>query len=327
LLILMSLSIIFSVVIYTVTYNEIQARVGRLEESIQQYNSFANYPLKLNPETIGDMELRQSKSNLILELLYSNCVILVAGGFISYLLAQKNLQPIQKAHEAQSRFTSDASHELRTPLAVMKTEIEVALRDKDADTKTLREILSSNLEEVDKLSKLASMLLDLSRLDSGKLEFKTFNYVKAVKDVISSLKQPKNRIKFTGKNKLSIYGNETAIQDLIKILIDNALKYSPDKSVVSVGLSVKQKQSILEIKNTGQGIPPEKIEHIFDRFFRIDDSRTCCDEKSYGLGLPLAKKIIEVHNGEIIAKSTINVETVFIAKIPIGSRLKNNNKQ
>lgn len=323
----MSLSITFSIVIYSLAYSEVQSRLGRFQSTIQQYGiTIHGGPLDFEPESFKAIELSAARDNLLTELFYVNIVVLLAGGFISYLLAQKNLKPIQRAHEAQSRFTSDASHELRTPLAVMKTEIEVALRDKKSTNDDLRTTLSSNLEEVDKLSRLASMLLELSKLDSGNLEFDLFNFTKATTDIIDGFRQPVSRINFVGKKQVIVNGNETALQDLVKILIDNALKYSPKKSKITVKLSTKQRLAVLEVKNTGPGIKPDKIEHIFDRFFRTDDSRTSHTQKSYGLGLSLAKKIVDTHNGEIIAISKPDVETIFIAKVPLNNSIQANSK-
>lgn len=317
LLVLMLLSLAFSLIIYKTTYTEIISRFGRLQTTILQHDSQTT----ITPISINESEIKQVSQNLIITLVSFNCIIFIIGGFVSFLLAQKNLKPIKQAHESQSRFTSDASHELRTPLAVMKTEIEVALRDKKSTQKYLREVLTSNLEEVDNLSRLATMLLDLSRIDNKNLEFKKFDLVQSTKEAFDSFKQPSARLSFSNNNKILAYGNKVALQDLTKILIDNALKYSPTKSLVSVNLSSKQNQAILEVKNTGPGIPADKIEHIFDRFFRSDDSRTCCENKSYGLGLALAKKIIEVHGGEIIATSNPDVETIFLAKIPLGNHI------
>src|SRR5690606_24862255 len=96
--------------------------------------------------------------------------IWLAGGVGSYYLARRTLRPIEEAHEAQSRFTSDASHELRTPLASMKTELEVALRDPALNKEEMRELLVSNLEEVDKLTKLSQNLLQLSRLEQENIQ-------------------------------------------------------------------------------------------------------------------------------------------------------------
>jgi len=322
LLILMLISVVFSTVIYAVTYNELDLRLGRFQNSMQQTNNFIPLLVASGFDNARSAELTEAKANIIIELFYVNVVILVTGGITSYFLARRSLLPLEKAHEEQSRFTSDASHELRTPLAVMKTEIEVTLRDKKASNENLKETLASNLEEVDKLSKLAEMLLDLSRLESEKLEFRQVNFSKIAKDIIDSNKQPDSRLQFDAKKQIYVYGNETALADLVKILIDNAMKYSPETTQISAKLYNSSKHAKLEVKNTGPGIKPDKIEHIFERFYRADDSRTNGSKKSYGLGLSLAKKIVDLHNGEIVVKSSPNVETVFTIILPLGQNIQ-----
>lgn len=317
LLILMILSIIFSFIIYAITYNEVQLRLNRFQQTIQSSEYTKPYHGKGLPDLLFSGELNNTSNNLLKELIYVNILVLIAGGLLSYILARRNLEPIEMIHESQSRFTSDASHELRTPLATMKTEIEVALRDKKATPKELRETLSSNLEEVEKLSKLSEMLLKLSMLDNQQLEFKLVNFTKIIDSVIGDYKHVSNRIKFIGNKPIMVIGSEDALSSLVKILIDNALKYSPEESIVVVRVFRNLKYTLLDVKNTGAGIKPEKIKHIFDRFYRADDSRTHNKTKSFGLGLAIAKKIVDVHQGTISVQSIPNKETIFSVLIPL----------
>lgn len=319
LLILMLLSIVFSIVIYRVAYIEVETRLERFQTTMQGSSDMAAHIMVT--DVMRDTELNQARTNLSLELFYVNIFVLICGGFASYFLAKRHLLPIEKAHEAQSRFTSDASHELRTPLAVMKTEIEVTLRDKNATANDFKDILSSNLEEVDKLSKLAEMLLNLSRLDTTKLKLGPVNLNKIVKSIIKDFGQPQNRILFKSRKQLIINGNDMAIADLVKILIDNALQYSPKDSKISVSISRQDSCAKLEIINAGPGIQPAKLPHIFDRFYRADSSRTSGKHKGYGLGLALAKSIVELHNGEIIVTSTPDIETVFTVLLNLNKKL------
>jgi signal transduction histidine kinase len=311
----MSLSIIFSAVIYNITSGEIETRLERFQVSIQASHGFI--PPNMTTQLLMSDELSQAQSNLIIELFYVNLIVLIIGGFISYYLASHNLLPIEKAHEAQSRFTSDASHELRTPLAVMKTELEVVLRDKTATTDDLRQVLSSNLEEVDKLTKLAEMLLNLSRLDSTKLKMGPISLSKIAKNIIKDFNQPQSRITLISKKSHMIKGNEMAIADLIKILTDNALQYSPKDSQININIYSQDNHANFKITNAGPGIQPNKLAYVFDRFYRADSSRTNGDNKGYGLGLALAKKIVELHDGELSASSVPGKETTFSFILPI----------
>src|SRR5680860_546650 len=321
LLILMSLSIIFSVIIYQLASSEIQTRLEGFQTSL--YESKSIDPLLPDTTIILADQAEQTEANLFIGLFYINLMILAVGGFGSYFLARRSLLPIQKAHEAQSRFTSDASHELRTPLAIIKTEIEVALLDKNSTKGDLKEVLSSNLEEVDKLSQLAEMLLNLSQLDHTKLKIGSVNLEKITKGIIKDFKQPSDRILVNAKKHLSVNGNETAIANLIKVLIDNALQYSPKDSLISINLSQIYQHAKFEITNTGPGIRSNKLPYIFERFYRADPSRTSYEHKGYGLGLAIAKNIVELHDGELTVSSIPNQKTTFTFILPLNSNLIN----
>jgi len=312
----MSLSIVFSVAIFFVSTNEIQTRLTNFQTSIQGLIDPDQVPSSLNTIIHASNGIRVS-DNLILALVYVNLVVLFGGGFLSYYLATQSLIPIKKVHDSQSRFTSDTSHELRTPLAVMKTELEVALRDKNATVDELKSVLSSNLEEVDKLTKLAEMLLNLSQLENTKLKLGPVNLNKVTHDIIDRLKIPKKRISISPGKQQIVWGNETALMDSIKVLVDNSAQYSPKDSVIRIDISNYDDVSVkFTITNTGAGIQPDKLPFVFERFYRADSSRTDSGNKGYGLGLALAKNIIELHNGTISASSTPDEETTFTVILP-----------
>lgn len=301
-------------------------RLGDFQTNIQE--SIADTQSTMIDKIIHASEDLIDSNELVVELIYVNLFVFIGGGFISYFLARRSLIPIKKVHEAQSRFTSDTSHELRTPLAVMKTELEVALRDNNATTDSLKQVLSSNLEEVDKLSKLAEMLLNLSQLDNAKLKLDPINLSKVTRKTIDDFKQPKNRIDLSAHKQQVVYGNEMAIADLVKVLIDNAIQYSPVDSTIHIIISqLNDSHTKFEIINTGPGIQPDKIPHIFDRFYQADTSRTNKNIKSYGLGLALAKNIAELHNGGLSVKSVPDVSTTFTLILPLNSDIQTKTKK
>lgn len=316
LLILMLLSITFSIVIYQVASSEVHTRLEKFQFNLQDGRDFSLLPFN-GAANLRQIEEANANANMSIGLLYVNLFVLVGGGIGSYLLAKKNIQPIEQAHEAQSRFTSDASHELRTPLAVMKTELEVAIKDKNATTDELKEVLQSNLEEVEKLSRLAEMLLSLSRSDHAKLKIESVDLYKITLQTIKDFGIPSERIRIKSPKKLIIKGNETSISELIKVLTENALLYSPHDSIVNIVLSKQGTDAKFDITNTGPGIQPDKLPHIFDRFYRADSSRTNGHKKGYGLGLSLAKRIVELHKGELSASSIPGKETTFSFLVPI----------
>ncbi len=315
LLILMLISIVFSVVIFNITAHEVGTRLEHLETSLQRTPGFIGGPPPTN--TARTIETRDASTTIGLELIYANVCILILGGLGSYFLARRTLRPIEQAHEAQSRFTSDASHELRTPLAVMKTELEVALRDPNSSVDELRDILTSNLEEVEKLSQLSEMLLSLSRLDHDNLELQPTDIVETTREAMARFSLPADRIQLKAPTRLAVMANQPALRELVCILLDNALKYSPADSLVSIVLTKQTPYARFEITNTGPGIAPEKLPYIFDRFYRADSSRTSGEQKGYGLGLALAKKIVELHNGELSVTSEIGHRTSFTVLLPL----------
>ncbi|MDK2899200.1 MAG: hypothetical protein PWQ10_387 [Patescibacteria group bacterium] len=312
-MILMTVSISFSFAVFQVASSEIGNRLDRFQISFQESIDLNTLSSKI--DNLRDNEISKAAENLSIELIYANLIVLIMGGVGSYLLACHSIKPIKKAHEAQSRFTSDASHELRTPLSVMKTEIEVALRDKNPTINELKTTLSSNLEEIDRLNKLSEMLLNLSRLEQTKLKTHPINLNKITNNIIKELKQLSIRMSATYKGRQIIEANEEALTDLIRILINNALTYSPKDSKILINITKQDNFARFQISNSGDGIKADKIPYIFDRFYRADSSRT--NNKGYGLGLSLAKKIVELHNGKISVISIPKKETTFTVLLPL----------
>lgn len=321
--ILIAISLLFSVVIYSIASSEVGNRIGILETS-PKFSFNVGNPTLFN--TYRNIQVREAKANLITSLTITNICIWIAGGIGSYYLARRSLKPIEEAHEAQSRFTSDASHELRTPLASMKTEIEVALRDPSLQKEEMRELLESNLEEVDKLSKLSHMLLQLSRLDHDGIPREKVELSKLVTAAVSRFNKSQGRIEIEEGKSRPVIANPFSTEELLGILLDNALKYSPDDSTVRVRFVVRKDMSGFEVTNSGDGIAPEVLPHIFDRFYRADTSRTSGDKKGYGLGLSLAKKIVELSEGELSVTSAPGHETTFAVYLPIFSADKAKNQ-
>lgn len=313
LLILMVISLSFSVVIYQISAHEVNMRLERLQKTLSTQPESIRTPV----DDARITEMAEVSNHLTSGLFFANLSVFICGGVGSYLLARRTLTPIEHAHEAQSRFTSDASHELRTPLASMRAELEVTLRDTSTTKKEYRELLQSNLEEVIKLSKLSEMLLNLSRLDHDKLEKTKVNLTQTVGEVVKHFSIPRDRVRVSARKDVFVVGNDIAIYELISILIDNALKYSPPDSLVVISLTSRNRQARFEITNTGPGISNEVLPHIFDRFYRGDSSRTKSTQSGYGLGLALAKKIVQLHNGELLASSAPDHATTFTFLLPI----------
>lgn len=316
LLILMTVGFIFSVVIYQVAAIEVDARLETLQHRIERETGLTI--LDYDFAKFRSLQARQAEIAIFTNLFYMNALFLAVGGIASYVMARRTLQPIEQAHEAQSRFTSDASHELRTPLAAMKTELEVALRDPSLSKEEMKELLASNLEEVNKLTQISQTLLLLSRLEHSALPTGRVAFDDIVRRIVERLNRTKPRIVYAPPEKpLYIKAHQVSIEELATILLDNALKYSPPASKVRVSLGKEGKKAQLQVTNTGKGIKPEDLPHIFERFYRVDESRTNGKKTGFGLGLSLAKKIVELHKGDFTASSEPGRETVFTVSLPL----------
>lgn len=320
-LIVMTISLAFSVSIYRIASDELDRGLGRQSRILQ------DIPITQLPRTFQDLEdLRQqqideSNQHLQLTLLYFNLLILAIASGLSYYFAKRTLQPIEDAVEAQNRFTADASHELRTPLTAMRSEIEVNLRDKDLKLPEAKALLQSNLEEIEKLESLSNALLKLARSEKAeKTGFEPASLSEIITEAyekVESLAQMKS-IEF--KNNISdieIMGDKQSLVELFVILLDNAIKYSLEKSKIFIATGRENHFALVGVKDEGVGIKASDIPYIFNRFYRADTSRSKEKISGYGLGLSIAKQITDLHNGTITVESKPGKGSEFIVRLPL----------
>lgn len=313
--IIMLMSVGFSVIFYNTSSHELQRKLPpptifyRVSDNDQ-----------LGYERYVDNRVNEARKHLMLNLVLVNLLTLGAGSAVSYLLARRTLEPIEQAIEAQARFASDASHELRTPLAAIQTENEVALRKDSLSLERARELLQSNVEEVKKLRELAEGLLRLAREDRHELEIKPVSLAdvttEAMNRVLKSA-QAKNITITDEVGAVKALGDQPSLVQILAVLLDNAIKYSAEGQNVTVTASAKGKQAQLSVIDEGQGIAAADLPHIFDRFYRADSSRSSQHESGYGLGLSIAYKIIQQHNGTITVTSAPGRGSTFTIKLPL----------
>jgi len=307
--ILMTTCIFFSVIIFQISNGEVTTRIDSFEKRLERPKDLQSFLL------FRQAQLDEAQLSLFMALLYSNLVILLLGGIGCYVLARRTLQPIEQTHEAIARFTSDASHELRTPLAIMKSELEVALRDSKMTKRDMRALLESNLEEVNRLSELSQTLLQLSRQQYSDVEMKRVNLAEVVARAQTALGEPAERVQASISAKLWLRANPSSLTELIMILLDNALRYSPSGSAVRVKATTRGQYIALRIHNEGQGIAADDLPHIFEPFYRGDKSRT--GTSGYGLGLSLAKKLADLHGASLELTSKpgkLTTATIWLKK-------------
>lgn len=233
-------------------------------------------------------------------------VVIIFG--ISVLLANWAIKPVDKAWQQQKQFVADASHELKTPLTVISANTDVILSNADDTVESQSKWLNYIKEETKRMTKLVNSMLYIAKYDSNELKFAATQF--DLSDILSSICLQYEALVFEkGKqleteieDKIFIKGDEDKIKQLINILLDNAQKYSTDNGKIKAMLSRNQKTGKirLAVANTSDYIAPDKLEKIFDRFYRLDDSRNRKTGGS-GLGLNIAKSIVEAHGGEIKA--------------------------
>lgn len=317
----MLISLFFSFNNYQLSVNELRSGFRRQAELLDQEDNFIlpnQVRKQLNNQRQEQYEIIRNR--ILSRLIATNIFILVGGGFISYYFARRTIKPIEDSKERQASFTADASHELRTPLAVMQSEIEVSLMDKKLNLKTAKDQLKSNLEEVQKLTKLSEGLLELTTSethnhDKQKVYLKDLA-VSSVNKFTTVAKLKKIKINKQIKTNKSIYANKSSLEQVVNILLDNAIKYSPAGSEVDLKAYDARKNVVLEVTNQGSGIDQKDHRKIFDRFYRVDKSRSKQNEAGHGLGLSIAKNIVELNGGKIEIKSALNKPTTFIVKLP-----------
>jgi signal transduction histidine kinase len=222
--------------------------------------------------------------------------------------------------ESQNRFVTDASHELRTPLTAILTSNEVALRKPKLTLPQAKEVIKSSTEEIIKLKDLTDGLLTLSK--QGNDSSKVFSLQTVSGDAMNQIMptaQAKNiSIDDTVPN-IQVRGNQQSLTQVLVILLDNAIKYSSENKTVYVAGSKKNKTAYLSVRDKGQGISPDDLPHVFERFYRADQSRTKSETNGYGIGLSIAKKIIEQHGGKITVASTPKIGTTFSIELPLAA--------
>lgn len=310
LLILTILSLLFSGIVYNIAANELH-RPGPGNQTQVTYS----YSLRNDFEDWRLAREEEGKTRLVTSLVVFNIVVIATGGLASYYLAKRTLQPIEEALEAQTRFSSDAAHELRTPLAVMQSEIEIGLRG-NASAKEQNELLQSNLDEVGRLRSLTDRLLLLSNFKT--VEVTTTSLDDVVTDAINRvipLAQAKHIGIDSTVGKQKATANAEVLTDTLVVLLDNAIKYSPKKSTVTVHAREQGKHILLEVTDTGHGIDEKDLPHIFDRFYRADTSRSKTHVEGHGLGLSIAKRSVEAMGGNISATSELDKGTTFTIRL------------
>lgn len=256
-------------------------------------------------------------------------VVLLATIIMGYVLSRITLAPTREALEAQKQFIGNVAHELRTPLSIIKTNTEVALLDNTVDP-GMRETLLSNVEELDRTSEIINNLLTFSRfVQPGRLEFKDVDLGTVVDTIVDKLTILADRkhidISVRKSDYRTVWGNTIALEQVVMNILKNAITYTPNNGRILVTVEPNYRGFIeLVIKDSGIGISRRDLFHIFEPFYRADQSRTRrAGGPGSGLGLAIVHELIKLHRGDIHVVSAPGRGTSVIALIPCGSRPNN----
>ena len=235
------------------------------------------------------------------------------------------ISKLEQAFERERRFTADASHELRTPLAVLRGDIEVALR-RDRSLEEYKRVLTSSLEEIERITRLTDDLLTLARSDAGekvvelapvrldRLAVEAHSYIRPLAESAGI------ELACEGaQSPIVVEGDEKRLKQLLVNLLENAIKYTPAGGSARLSIATQDTSALLEVSDTGRGIPAESLPHIFERFYRQTDPR---DSRvtGFGLGLAISKWIVDAHRGSIEAESAEGKGSRFTVRLPLAGQ-------
>ncbi len=231
------------------------------------------------------------------------------------------LDRIQGSFEQQNTFVSDASHELRTPISVIQGYADLLKRWGTTEPAVLDESIDAIKSEADYMKGLVEKLLFLASTDKKKqhIECKPFALHELIDEVVkeSRLIDSKHQFSSESNDAIMLNGDQALIKQALRIFIDNSIKFTPEGGAIQLNSSLQGQKALITVEDTGIGIAPEDLPHIFNRFYKADKSRSR-EGSGAGLGLSIGKWIIEQHKGEIRAESTLHQGTKIIVSLPTG---------
>lgn len=261
---------------------------------------------------------------LLMTFLLVGIAMLAMIYLISLFFANRAIRPIKASWEKQKQFIADASHELKTPLTIIRANADALLTNQEEPVKKQRKWLDYMQQEITRMEKLVNDLLVLAKTENTSIRtcYVPFHLSEVVNDVILSMEviifEKGFHLTHTIENNIMVKGDAEQIKQVVCILLDNAIKYTDQNGIIEISLKKAKGRVVFSIKNSGRGISQEELPKVFDRFYRTDPSRTK-ESGGYGLGLTVARSIIQQHGGEIVAQSVENQFTTFSFSLRLSS--------
>lgn len=289
--------------------------------SVVLYKSFEGNLSDASEDTFSGIEshhqfVEDTLSTVRNEILFTDIIILLIAAGVSYVLADYTLKPIQRSMENQRKFSENASHELRTPLAVMKNDIEVLLRNPSPSKELTQETLRSNIEEINRMSKMTKDLLVIARAENNadvaeeKLDIGTVVQVTA--DRLRPFAESKSiRLSVSADSPLYVLGTTSALERVITNLLQNAIEYTPPNGSIMLSAKKSTDKVLVSVADTGVGIDAKDVSHIFERFYKGEGAT------GSGLGLSIVKELIKLHGGEVSIESEKGNGTKISFSLPV----------
>ena len=253
----------------------------------------------------------------------SLAVFLLLAGAVGHFAAGRALVPIRRSFEAQRQFVADASHELRTPLSVIQASLDVVEKEERERMSSLsRQIFDDLKDEVRRMTRLTANLLTLARADAGGIELnrERFDASEAAEHVFRAMQALAEvrgvRLELSGGRNIFIQADKDRIIQLLMILVDNGIKFTPSGGRVAIRVDQARANSILlEVADTGVGLSPEERQRVFERFYRVDKARSR-EDGGAGLGLSIAAWIADAHGGTIETQAAGGGGSLFRIILP-----------
>jgi len=247
------------------------------------------------------------------------------GDEIEQLTASLNrmMSRLEESFHHVHRFSADVAHEIRTPLAILQAELE-GLLDASELSPESRNAAVSALEEGGGLSRIAEQLLEMTRLEAGEMlsAATCFDFAEMTRATVEQMRligdEKQIRLRFEGSQVVRVLGDPVRLRQVVVNLIDNAIKYTPAGGTVAISSEIARNKAILEVADTGVGIPHEAIPHLFERFYRVDGARSR-QLGGTGLGLAIVKSICTAFGGTVTVQSSPASGTTFRVELPLES--------